>query len=208
MFRSLVGSKIGMTQIFDTEKKIVVPVTAVKIGHLYVTQIKTLEKDGYAAVQIGSLKDRYVMNKPSKEWFLQKRKYFSFLKEVSVSNLESDALAVGQLISVGDFGIKTGDTLKVSGTGKGLGFQGCMRRHGFGGGPKSHGSTFHRAPGGIGSIRMKGEVFKGKRLPGRMGGASTSVKSVVQQIDVDNGCVFLKGSLPGKKGFLLELYAR
>jgi large subunit ribosomal protein L3 len=209
MSKSLVGSKVGMTQIFNIEKKKVIPVTAVKVEQMYVTQVKTIEKDGYFAVQLGLPKSRYIGQEPSQDWFLKKRQFFSFVKEVSLSssNLKQE-FEIGQKVSLENLGIKEGDILKVSGTSKGLGFQGVMRRHGFSGGPKSHGSTFHRAPGASGSIRMGGgEVFKGKRFPGHMGNCRVSVKCVVERVDQGSGHVFLRGSVPGKKGFLLELFA-
>lgn len=209
MSKSLVGSKIGMTQIFNIEKKKVVPVTAVKVGQMYVTQVKTTERDGYSAVQLGLPKARYTNQEPTQDWFLQKRHFFSFVKEVNLSDESSkQAFEIGHKISLIDFGIKEGDVLKVSGVSKGLGFQGVMRRFGFSGGPKSHGSTFHRAPGSSGSLRRSGEVFKGKKFPGRLGRERVSVKCVVERIDQDSGHVFLRGSVPGKKGFLLELFAR
>ncbi len=208
MFKSLVGSKVGMTQIFNKEERKVVPVTAVKVEGVFVTQVKTKDRDGYDAVQVGVVRDRYLNQEPSRDWFLKKKHYFRFLKEVVVSEGLADAkLKVGQRISLRDFVVKVGDSIKVVGVSKGLGFQGVMRRHGYSGGPKSHGSNFHRAPGAVGSIRMVGEVFKGKGLPGRTGGKRTSVGSTVERMDLDSGCLFLRGSVPGKKGFFVELIA-
>ncbi len=209
MSKSLVGSKVGMTQIFNTEKKQVIPVTAVKVGQLYVTQVKTSEKDGYEAVQVGLPKARYASQEPAQDWYLKKRQFFSFVKEINLSDESlKQVFEVGQRVSLSDFGIKEGDVLKVSGVSKGIGFQGVIRRHGFSGGPKSHGSTFHRAPGSSGSIRRSGEVYKGKGFPGRTGCNRVSVKCIVERIDQASGHLFLRGSVPGKKGFLLELFAR
>lgn len=209
MFKSLVGSKVGMTQVFNKEERKVVPVTAVKIGKLYVTQVKTEDTDGYSSIQIGVPRDRYLDKEPSVEWFKELKKFFKVVKEVSLgSDLGDKKFEIGQAVSIEDFDLKEGASVKVSGTSKGLGFQGVMRRHGYSGGPASHGSTFHRAPGGIGCIRMRGEVFKGKALPGRTGNKRVSVKSVVEKVDQQAGFLFLRGSVPGKKGFLLELFAR
>lgn len=208
MFKSLVGSKVGMTQVFNKEERKVVPVTAVKIGKLYVTQVKTEEKDGYSAIQIGVPRDRYCQKEPSADWFKDTKKFFKIVKEVNLgSDLGEKKFEIGNAVSIEDFDLKEGASVKVSGKSKGIGFQGVMRRWGYAGGPAAHGSTFHRAPGGIGSIRMRGEVFKGKCLPGRTGNKRVSVKSVVEKIDQQAGFLFLRGSVPGKKGFLLELFA-
>lgn len=205
MFKSLVGSKVGMTQLFDKDKRRVVPVTAVKIERLYVTQVKSIDRDGYVAVQVGMPKDRYLDSTLSEDWLKKKSKYFKVVKEIDFINKDVKA---GDPLTLEDFGVKEGTSVKVSGKSKGLGFLGVMGRWGFSGGPKSHGSTFHRAPGSIGSIRMVGEVWKGKKLPGRTGSDQVSVRSVVEKIDNQAGILFLRGSVPGKSGFLLEVFAR
>lgn len=205
MFKSLVGSKVGMTQLFDKDNKRVVPVTAVKIERLYVTQVKTIDRDGYVAVQVGMPKDRYLDSTLSEDWFKKKSRYFKVVKEIDFVNKDVKA---GDSLTLEDFGVKEGASVKVTGKSKGLGFLGVMGRWGFSGGPKAHGSTFHRAPGSIGSIRKVGEVWKGKRLPGRTGCDQVSVRSIVEKVDNQAGILFLRGSVPGKSGFLLEVFAR
>lgn len=205
MFKSLVGSKVGMTQLFDKDNRRVIPVTAVKIERLYVTQVKTIDRDGYAAVQVGMPKDRYLTSALSEDWLKKKSKYFKVIKEI---DLGEKSVKPGDPITLEDFGVKEGINVKVSGKSKGLGFLGVMGRWGFSGGPKSHGSTFHRAPGSVGNVRMVGEVWKGKKLPGRTGCDQVSVRSVVEKVDEQAGILFLRGSVPGKSGFLLEVFAR
>ncbi len=200
----ILGLKVGMTQIFDKDG-LVVPVTVVKAGPCYVTQIKTKEKDGYNAVQLAFLdaKEKRV-NKPLKGHFAKagvspKR----FLVEFDFG--EDHDLKVGDEVRV-DI-IKEGTQVKVSGTSKGKGFQGVVKRHHFSGGPKTHGQSDRwRAPGSLGQSSYPSRVFKGLRMAGRMGGKRTSLKKVtVVKVDSENNLLFLKGAVPGSRNSLVEI---
>lgn len=197
MLTSIVGKKIGMTQLFDDAGN-VVPVTVVDVGNLFITQIKTKEKDGYLALQLGLLRDRFKGKAFVQDWLKAKRDHFVHIKEISLEKPIAD-IALGQAVSLDLFELQAGALVSVTGRSKGLGFQGVVRRWGFSGGPASHGSKFHRRPGAIGHMRTQGEVIKGKRFPGHMGCEQTTTKGLrIIRIDKENGCVFVKGAIPGK----------
>lgn len=191
---------MGMSRIFDENK--VIPVTLIKAGPCPVVQVKNKEKDGYEAVQIGfeGIKDKRA-KMPQKGHFKKAGldKSFRHLKECA-----ADGLKIGQTIDVSIF--SKGDKVKVSGVSKGKGFQGVVKRHGFAGGPASHGHKHNlRAPGSIGS-RFPQRVFKGMRMAGRMGNQRVSVKGlVVADVDKENNLLAVKGAVPGRKGTLLEI---
>jgi len=166
MKKALIGKKIGMTQIFDEEGK-VIPVTAIEVGPCLVTQIKTVEQDGYSAVQLGfgDVKEKR-LNKPELGHFsknkLAPKKY---LREFRLDSLEG--LNVGDELKADIFA--AGDKVDIQGTSKGKGFQGVIKRHGQSRGPMGHGSMYHRRPGSMGPTSTPGRVFPGKKLPGHMG---------------------------------------
>lgn len=197
----ILGKKIGMTQVFD-EKNRVIPVTLIEAGPCYVTQIKTEDKDSYQAVQIGfeETLERKVKS-PQKGHFKKAGlgKYFKYLRE-----FKGDNLKIGEVIDVSLF--QEGDKVIVSGVSKGKGFQGVVKRHGFAGGPASHGQKHSlRAPGSIGSAFPE-RVFKGKRMAGRMGSDRVTTKGLkIIKIDKDSNLLAIKGALPGRKGTLLEI---
>jgi len=200
----ILGLKVGMTQIFDNDG-LVVPVTVIKAGPCYVTQIKTKEKDGYNAVQLAfyDAKEKRV-TKPLKGHFEKagvspKR----FLVEFDFG--EDHGLKVGDELKV-DI-LKEGTQVKVSGTSKGKGFQGVVKRHHFNGGPKTHGQSDRwRAPGSLGQSSYPSRVFKGLRMAGRMGGKRSTLKNVkVVKVDVENNLLFLKGAVPGSRNSLVEI---
>ena len=198
MLTTLLGRKVGMTQIFD-EKGKVVPVTVVNIAHWLVTQFKKTDNDGYVAVQVGLLRKRYQSQDFSADWLKNKKRYFSYIKEVAVDGEEHE-LSLGQAISVDHVGWEKGQKLQVTGKSKGLGFQGVVKRWGFSRGPMSHGSTFHRRPGSIGHMTRQGEVIKGKKLPGHYGDKQVTVQGLMLvQADKEAQCLFIKGAIPGKK---------
>ncbi len=200
----LIGQKIGMTQIFN-EQGLVVPVTVVQAGPCYVTQIKTEESDGYSAVQIAfSDKKEKRLTKALKGHFeksgVAPKRYireFDFGKEAELN--------LGDEIKADIF--KEGSTVKVCGVSKGKGFQGTVKRHGFGGGPKTHGQSDRlRAPGSIGQSSYPSRVMKGIKMGGRMGNDRLTLKNVkVVKVDADNNLIFLRGSLPGAKNSLIEI---
>jgi len=200
------GSKVGMTQQFADDYR-VAPATVIKLGTWYVTQIKTVEKDGYEAVQVGTPRKRYEQLAFSPEWLKAKSKYFLHLREMSLTD-DKDGVGfpVGHKVSFGDLALEKNQIVNVSGIGKGIGFQGVMRRHGFSGGPGGHGSNFHRKPGSIGCVVHGGEVFKGKKLPGRTGGKKITTQGLrVIEVQGDSGHLLVIGAVPGKKGGLLKV---
>lgn len=197
MVAGLWGKKVGMTQVFVEGK--VVPVTALDVGRLIVTAIKTEARDGYNAVQVGRIKDRYKHESFSPEWLKDLKNYFSFIKECR-EDAAVDGVAVGQVLDCAAV-FSTGLTVNLVGITKGAGFAGCVRRHGFGGGGASHGSKIGKRPGGISHLRSEGKVIKGKKLPGHMGVDRCTVRnSSVVRVDNESGVVLVKGSVPGKNG--------
>jgi large subunit ribosomal protein L3 len=198
--KAILGEKLGMTQVFDDEAQ-AVPVTVIKAGPCRVVQIKRPEKDGYAAIQIA-----YREMPPAK---VTKAKAGHFARAgvpphrhlVEVRVDDPDQYQIGQEISVADV-LAKGGLADVAGVSKGKGFQGVMKRHNFAGQGASHGAhRVHRAPGAIGACATPSRVFKGMRLPGRMGGEKTTVLNLeVVEVDVDRSLLMLKGAVPGAKG--------
>lgn len=205
MLNSVLGKKIGMTQLF-TENGKVVPVTVINIANWFVTQVKSVQKDGYSAVQLGLPRKRYSHQSFSEQWCLHKKRHFLHLKEVDISDADTDKFKVGQKVDFDQHGFSVDSKVKVSGRSIGLGFQGVVKRWGFAGGPKSHGSNFHRIPGSMGGLTAEGSVYKGKKLPGHCGYKQITVQGLkVISFDKENGCLFVKGAVPGKKDTLLMI---
>ena len=200
MIQGMVGRKLGMTQIFD-EKGIALPVTVIECGPNVVTQIRTEEKDGYEAVQLGfGISKR--LNRPEQGHRRESGYMSATLREVPASSL--DGLEVGQQIKADTFA--AGELVDVSANSKGRGFQGGMKRHGFSGGPKTHGQSDRwRAPGSIGSSATPGRVMKGMKMAGHMGNARVTVQNLeVVRVDTDRNLLLVKGSVPGpNKGLVL-----
>ncbi|HAE92339.1 50S ribosomal protein L3 [Tissierella praeacuta] len=199
--KNIMGRKIGMTQIFKEDGS-VVPVTVVEAGPLVVVQKKTVEIDGYNAIQVGfqDIKEQRI-NKPMKGHFNKGNvAYKKYLKEFKVEN--PDEYEIGQEIKADVFA--EGDLVDVIGVSKGKGTQGVIKRHGFGRGRESHGSKFHRAPGGMSAGTYPGRVFKGHRMMGRMGNERVTVQNLeVVRVDVDKNLILIKGAIPGpKKGIV------
>jgi large subunit ribosomal protein L3 len=206
MLHKLLGRKIGMTQIFDQERN-VIPVTVINVADWYVTQVKSQDKDGYGSLQLGMLRKRYAPQEFSLEWLKSKKQHFLHVREVPLP-AETDATqySLGQKITLDDAIFAHDMMVDVSGISKGLGFQGPVKRWGFAGGPKSHGSKFHRRPGSSGNMRRQGEVLKGRRAAGHMGCDKVTVRGLkVVQIDKEAGCIFIKGAVPGHKDSLLVI---
>jgi large subunit ribosomal protein L3 len=196
MNKGIIGKKLGMTQVF-AEDGAAVGVTAVEVEPSVVLQVKTKEKDGYDAIQIGYGRTKQKnVTKPMQGHFNKANKgYFRELKEFTA---EAGMYEVGQEISADIF--QAGDFVDVAGTSKGKGFQGVIKRHGFHGGRATHGSMFHRAPGSIGASADPSRVFKGTKLPGHMGCVSKSIQNLqVWQVRADRNLLLLKGSIPGSK---------
>lgn len=204
MKKAMIGKKIGMTQIFD-EKGIVIPVSVIEAGPLTVVQKKTAETDGYDAIKVGYEKvQEKKLNKPDLGQFTKTKlapmKYLKEFRFEDVSGYE-----VGQEIKAADM-FQSGDKIDVSGISKGKGFQGTIKRFGQKGGPKTHGSMYHRRPGSMGSNTSPARVFKGKKLPGHMGMDNTTIQNLeVVRVDSDRNLILIKGAVPGPKGGLLVI---
>ena len=200
MVKAILGEKLGMTQVFDDQSR-AIPVTVVKAGPVHVVQVKTIENDGYNAIQIsyGEVKQSKV-NKPTAGHFAKAGVApAAHLVEIKVEN--PDEYEVGQEIKVTEV-FEAGTRADVSGVSKGKGFAGVMKRHNFAGQGASHGNhKKHRAPGSIGACATPARVFRGKRMPGRMGGEKVTTLSLeVAGVDEERGLLLLKGSVPGPKG--------
>ena len=205
MLSSVLGKKIGMTQLFDDSGK-VVPVTVIDVTNWFVTQIKTVQKDGYVALQLGLLKKKYEKTSFEKSWIKNKGEYFSNLREVAIQQETLKRVKVGDAVKLENIGLEPKSLVKVTSHTRGLGFQGVVKRWGFKGGRASHGSNFHRIPGSIGNICAVGKVAKGKKLPGQYGNKRITVKGLtVINLDSQNGCLFIKGTIPGKKNSLVVI---
>jgi large subunit ribosomal protein L3 len=203
--KSILGKKIGMTQIFKEDGS-VVPVTVVEAGPLVVVLKKTVEKDGYNAIQVGFADiEARKLNKPSKGHFDKASLgYKKFLREVRVEN--ADEFQIGQEIKADIFA--AGDMVDVTGISKGKGTQGVVKRHGFGRGRETHGSKFHRMPGGMAAGTYPGRVFKGHRMMGRMGNEKVTIQNLeVVRVDADKNLILIKGAIPGPKKGLITIKA-
>lgn len=200
--KGILGRKIGMTQIF-TEAGEVVPVTVVEAGPVVVTQVKTIENDGYNAVQVGFVDAKEKsLNKPQKGHLAAANTLKKHLKEFRVESV--DAYTVGQEIKADVFA--AGEMIDVTGISKGKGFQGPIKRHGQSRGPESHGSRYHRRPGSMGACSYPGRVFKNKKLAGHMGSVKVTVQNLeVVRVDADKNFILVKGAIPGAKGSIVTL---
>ena len=201
--KTLIGKKVGMTQIFDVKGN-VVPVTVIEAGPCSVVQVKTVETDGYDAIQLGfgTVKESKV-NKPVKGHFAKaKVTPMKHLREFRVAEVSS--VKVGDEIKVDAF--VSGDNVDIQGISKGKGFQGVIKRHGQSRGPMGHGSMYHRRPGSMGPTSTPGRVFKGKKLPGHMGVETVTIQNLqVVAVDLDKNALLVKGSVPGNKGSILKI---
>ncbi|AKN32978.1 50S ribosomal protein L3 [Clostridium carboxidivorans P7] len=202
MKKAILGKKLGMTQIFDENGKIV-PVTVIEAGPCVVFQKKTTEKDGYEAIQLGfdDIREKLV-NKPMKGHFAKAGAALKrFVKEIRVEDIS--AYEVGQEIKADVFA--AGEKIDVSGVSKGKGFQGTIKRWNAQRGPMSHGSKFHRAPGSMGASSDPSRTFKNKKLPGHMGNVNTTVLNLeVAKVMPEKNIILIKGGVPGpNKGFVV-----
>ena len=202
MTKGILGKKVGMTQIF-TESGELIPVTVIEATPNVVLQLKTIANDGYEAVQVGYQDKREVLsNKPAKGHVAKantapKR----FIREFK--NVELEGLEVGSEIKVDVF--SAGDIVDVTGTSKGKGFQGVIKRHGQARGPMSHGSRYHRRPGSMGAVAAN-RVFKGKKLAGRMGGNRVTIQNLeIVRVDLERNAILIKGNIPGSKKSLITI---
>jgi len=203
----MLGKKVGMTRIYSDEGN-VIAVTAIEAGPCIVLQKKSIEKDGYNAIQVGfaNKKDARVNRPMSGHVRAAGKGGFYHVKEFRLDEVAQYEL--GQEILVGDL-FKVGDLVDVSGITKGRGFQGVVKRYGFRGGCDSHGAMFHRAPGSIGCSAYPSRVIKGKKLPGRMGNALMTKKSVmVVDVRPETNVLLVKGCLPGATESVVRIYKK
>ena len=203
MKKAILATKVGMTQIFD-ENGVLVPVTVLQAGPCVVTQVKTADNDGYSAIQVGfGEKKENRVNKPMKGQFAKagvscKR----YLKEFRFEDAETYTL--GQEIKADIF--SAGDKIDATATSKGKGFQGAIKRHGQSRGPMAHGSKYHRHAGSNGACSDPSKVFKGKRMPGQMGGKKITVQNLeIVKVDVENNLLLVKGAVPGPKKSMVTI---
>ena len=203
MKKAILATKVGMTQIFN-EDGVLTPVTVLQAGPCVVTQVKTVENDGYAAVQVGFVDTREkLVNKAEKGHFDKAGvAYKKFVREFRLENAAEYAPA--QEIKADIFA--AGDKIDATAISKGKGFQGAIKRFGQHRGPMAHGSKFHRHQGSNGSATTPGRVFKGKGMPGHMGSKQITVQNLeVVKVDVDNNLILVKGAVPGPKKSLVTI---
>ncbi|MEG2416784.1 MAG: 50S ribosomal protein L3 [Peptostreptococcaceae bacterium] len=200
--KGILGKKVGMTQVF-TETGAVIPVTVIEAGPVVVTQVKTIENDGYNAVQVGFMDAKEKsLNKPQKGHLAAANTLKKHLKEFRVESVE--AYTVGQELRADVFA--AGEMIDVSGISKGKGFQGPIKRHGQSRGPESHGSRYHRRPGSMGACSYPGRVFKNKKLAGHMGSVKVTVQNLeVVRVDADKNFILVKGAIPGARGSVVTI---
>jgi len=201
----ILGNKIGMTQIF-AENGNAIPVTVVKVGPCYITQIKSVENNKYKAIQIGYQNiSKLKLNKPELG-HLEKNNHLplKYLKEYRINTTED--FKIGQIIDVNNF--QEGQFVDVTGNSIGKGFTGNQKRNNFSRGPMTHGSKNHREPGSIGQSTTPGRVFPGKRMAGRVGNTQVTISKLkILKLDVNENLLIIKGSIPGKPGNLLSIKA-
>lgn len=203
MTKGILGKKVGMTQIFNETGELV-PVTVVEVKPNVVLQVKTMETDGYNAVQLGIEDKREVLsNKPAqghvKKANTAPKRFIKEFRDAELGDVE-----VGNEVLVDTFA--EGDIVDVTGTSKGKGFQGVIKRHNQSRGPETHGSRYHRRPGSMGMATHPGRVFKGKKLAGRMGGDQVTVQNLeIVRVDTDRNVLLIKGNVPGSKKSLVQI---
>jgi large subunit ribosomal protein L3 len=198
--KGLIGKKVGMTQLFDDAGR-AIPVTVIVAGPCYVTQVRTVDQDGYSAVQLGFEETKTQRLSGGELGHLKKNELppLRILREFRTD----EEIEEGQTLTVDVF--EEGERVDIVGKSKGRGFAGVVKRWGFSGGPKTHGqSDRHRAPGSIGAGSTPGRVFKGKKMPGRMGNETvTSQNLLISRIDPENNIIAVRGSVPGPKNGLV-----
>ena len=200
--KGILGKKIGMTQVFTKEGKLI-PVTVVEVEPNVVTQIKTVEKDGYDAIQLGTETIREKLSTKAETGHAKKANTTPkrFLREIRGVNVNEYTL--GQTIGVDVF--EAGEIVDVTGTSKGKGFQGVIKRHNQAIGPKGHGSQYHRGVGSLGTL-LPMHVLKGKKMPGQMGNVQRTVQNLeIVSVDTENSVILVKGNVPGPKKSLVMI---
>ena len=203
MKKAILATKVGMTQIFN-EEGILTPVTVLQAGPCVVTQVKTMENDGYEAVQVGFVDKREkLVSKPMKGHFEKAGvSYKRYVREFRLDDCSAYKLADEIKADV----FAAGEKVDATAISKGKGFQGAIKRHGQHRGPMAHGSKFHRHQGSNGSATTPGRVFKGKGMPGQMGGVQVTIQNLeIVRVDAENNLILVKGAVPGPKKSLVTL---
>ena len=203
MKKAILATKVGMTQIFN-EDGVLTPVTVLQAGPCVVTQVKTVENDGYSAVQVGFVDKREkLVNKPLKGHFEKAGvSYKRYVRELKLEDAENYAPA--QEIKADIFA--AGDHIDATAISKGKGFQGAIKRHGQSRGPMAHGSKFHRHAGSNGACSDPSKVFKGKKMPGQMGNRRVTIQNLeIVQVDAEKNLILVKGAVPGPRKSLVTL---
>jgi large subunit ribosomal protein L3 len=203
MTKGLIGKKLGMSHIYADNGNMI-PVTVIEVGPCFVSQVKTVETDGYSAVQLAFGNTRETqLTKPEVSHLAKNN--ISPMRYLKEFELTGDAPAAGSEIKIADI-FKDNDIVKVTGISKGKGFQGVVKRYGHRGGPAAHGSRFHRAPGSMGANSTPSRVFKGIKLPGRMGSAKTSIKNLkIVKVYEDKNILLISGSVPGPEKSIITI---
>jgi large subunit ribosomal protein L3 len=202
MTKAILARKVGMTQVYDDQGR-VIPVTVLEAGPCRVVQVKNMDNDGYNSIQLGFIaKKEQLVNRPLKGHFLRaKIKPLRYLREFRVD--DSSGYSPGQEVKADCF--SAGDYVDVSAVARGKGFAGSIKKMGFSRGPKTHGSHYHRGPGSLGAV-APARVFKGRRLPGRMGGWRRTIQRLyVVESDAEKNILLVKGNVPGPRGGLVEI---
>ena len=203
MTLGVIGKKVGMTQIFN-EEGLAVPVTVIKVDPLVVTQVKTVETDGYNAIQVGTVaaKEKHLTKAQIGHFAKNKLENFRHLQEFRIDNPQD--YTVGQQIELSV--LNDVQKVDVTGTSIGKGFQGTVKRHNFSRGPMAHGSKNHREPGSIGAGTTPSRVIKGKRMAGNMGNERVTITKLrLVKVDSENSLILIKGSVPGSEGKLVTI---
>lgn len=207
MIKGLLGKKVGMTKILDSQKSSAafIPVTVISVPPAVVIQKKIIKNDGYESVKIGiDVVPKNKIAKLSKPYagLFKNQAPTRYLKEFKADDI--DKVELGQIFDISIF--KEGDLVDVSATTKGKGFAGVMKRHQFAGGPASHGHRFHRTTGSIGNRKFPGRVFKNKKMPGHMGAARLTVQRLkIVKMELDKNLIAVSGAVPGAKGGIVEI---
>lgn len=203
MINGMIAKKLGMTQVYDEAGR-VIPVTVLEAGPCVVTQVKSEDNDGYSAVQIGLVEKKNPRKLSKPEVGHLAKNNIAPMRHLREFAILGDAPAVGDQILVTSFEVK--DKVSVSGITQGKGFQGVVKRYGFGGGRMTHGSHFKRAPGSIGQCATPSRVFPGKKMPGQMGSRKVTTRNLeVVQVIEDKNLLLVKGAVPGSKGGMVVI---
>ena len=204
MIKSIWVKKIGMSQVFLSDGKMF-PVTAVSIESSFALQVKTVDHDGYNAIQVGVLRQKYKKQSFSTEWLKNKKKYFLVIKELLCDT--PSLYKVGEAISYDKvFFDSFGKSISISAKTKGKGFQGAIKRHGFSGGRASHGDNLGRGPGSLSGLRTQGRVFKGKKMPGRMGGKMRTLSGLkIVDYRIADNMLLISGPISGHSGSFVKI---